>query len=268
MSNQSESASQFRALHAKGKILVLANAWDAASARIAEDCGAEAIATSSAAVAWAHGYADGEAITADMLLGFVREITRIVRIPVSVDSEEGYSSEPAKVAAFVGRLIDAGAVGMNLEDGKEPPELLARKIGAIRKEVVSRGTDFFVNARTDVYLKALVPADRALAETLTRGKLYKQAGADGFFVPGVVDTATMREIADTIDLPLNVLTWKDLPAVGTLKQAGVRRLSAGGGMARAAYGAMRRAALELLKEGRYDAMNAAAQDCPNLNGLM
>src|ERR1700679_1669428 len=156
----------FRALHAPGHILVLPNAWDAASARAGEDAGAEAIATSSAAVAWSHGYPDGELIPAATLVTMVREIIRVVKLPVSVDSEAGYSHDPAKVADFVGALIDAGAAGINLEDGSASPDLLAAKITAIKKAAKARGADIFINARADVYLRNLVADDAKLAETI------------------------------------------------------------------------------------------------------
>jgi 2-methylisocitrate lyase-like PEP mutase family enzyme len=269
MTAHAQHASQFRDLHAKGRLLMLPNAWDAASARVAEDCGATAIATSSAAVAWAHGYADGEAISSGVLLDTVREITRIVRVPVSVDSEMGYSSDSSEVADFVAQLIDAGAVGMNIEDGTAPPDFLARKIEAIRKHVAARGADFFVNARCDVYLKKLVPAEGAGEETLKRGRRYRDAGADGLFVPGLQDLGTLSTIASAIDLPLNALTLaRDFPSASALKEAGVRRISAGAGTARAAWGAMRRAAKQLLDEGKVDALFDEAEGCPNMNTLM
>src|ERR1041384_6073530 len=116
MTTQSERLSQFRALHGPGRILVLQNAWDAASARMAQELGAEAIATSSAAVAWCHGYADREHMPTATALAATREIVRVVTVPVSVDSEGGYSDDPAKVSAHVLALIEAGAVGINLED--------------------------------------------------------------------------------------------------------------------------------------------------------
>jgi 2-methylisocitrate lyase-like PEP mutase family enzyme len=269
MTDQNESAAKFRALHAREQLLLLPNAWDAASARLAEDCGAAAIATSSAAVAWAHGYADGEAMPPDVQIQTVKEIVRVVRVPVSVDSEMGYSNDPATVAAFVGKLIDAGAAGMNLEDGTSSPDLLARKIDAIRKYAASRGADFFINARCDVYLKKLVGADTALDETLARGARYRDAGADGLFVPGLIDLGALSKIAGAIDLPLNILTiTTDLPPVSDLKGAGIRRVSAGASMARAAWGAMRRAARQMLDEGKLDALNAEAEGCPNFNQLM
>jgi 2-methylisocitrate lyase-like PEP mutase family enzyme len=269
VATQKQSAELFRALHATGKLLILPNAWDAASARLAEDCGAKAIATSSAAVAWAHGYADGETIPVETLLATVKEIIRIVRIPVSVDSEMGYSSDPDAVAHYVGQLIDLGAVGMNIEDGASPPELLAKKIAAIRSEVAKRGADFFVNARTDVYLKKLVAAEAALDETLSRGAMYRDAGADGFFVPGLDALDRLKTVADAIDLPLNALPLgSSMPSAQELKGAGVRRISAGAGPARAAYGAMRRAAKQIVDEGRFETMFAETEGLPNLNALM
>ena len=264
---QKDAAAKFRALHAKGRILVLPNAWDVASARIAEDAGAEAIATSSAAVAWAHGYADGEKLPKARLLQLVSDIVRLAKIPVTADSEAGYASDVAEVAGFVVSMAKAGAVGINIEDGTLPPSVLVDKIKAIKQACAREGFDVFINARTDVYLKSLVPAEKAMEETLARGKLYAAAGADGLFVPGLADASGFRKVADAIDLPINALVWPKLPDVATLKEAGVRRVSAGASPARAAYGAMCRAAADLLK-GSYEVMNAEAEGCPNLNALM
>lgn len=261
------AAATFCALHGPGEILVLANSWDAASARLAQEAGARAVATSSAALAWAHGYSDGEALPTSVLLAAVAEILRVVCVPVSVDSEEGYSSEPAVVADYAARLIDMGVAGINLEDGRSPPDLAARKIEAIKTRVVRMGGDLFVNARADVYLKGLTEPDHALGETIARGKRYAAAGADGFFVPFLKDLDAMRAIADAVALPLNALAMRDLPGVSRLKAAGVRRLSTGAGPGRAAYGAAAKAAQTLLAEGRYDAMFATAADCPNFNAL-
>jgi 2-methylisocitrate lyase-like PEP mutase family enzyme len=265
---QTQSAGRFRALHAKGEFLVLPNAWDVASARVAEEAGASAVATSSAAVSWAQGFPDGEHLPKERLIGLVKDIARVVKAPISADSEAGFSSAPVEVAQFVVALAKAGAVGINLEDGKDAPALLAEKIKAIKAACAREGVDVFINARTDVYLKNLVPAEKALNEALTRGKLYREAGADGFFVPWVGDLAAMKTIVETIDLPLNALTFRDLPPVSELKKIGVRRLSAGAGTARAALGTMRRVAVQLLNEGRYDAMNAAFEGLPNMNALM
>jgi len=264
---QNQMAARFRAAHAPGRFLVLPNAWDVASARIAEDAGAEAIATSSAAVAWAHGYADGEHLPKARLLQLVGDIVRLAKVPVTADSEAGYSADVPEVAGFVMSLAKAGAVGINIEDGTLPPHLLVEKIKAIKQACTREGVDVYVNARTDVYLKTLVPKEKALEETLARGRLYRDAGADGFFVPWAGDIDAITRIAIAIDLPLNALTFRELPPVAALQDAGVRRLSAGAGLARAAYGATRRAALDLLVGG-YAAMDAEAEGCPNLNGLM
>lgn len=266
--SQLENAARFRILHAPGNILVLPNAWDAASARVAEDCGAAAIATSSAAVAWSQGYGDGEKIPKETMLSVVADIVRVARIPVSADSEAGYSDDPESVGDFVVALARAGAVGINLEDGRSPPELLAAKIAAIKRACALASVDVFVNARTDVYLKALVPAENAVAESIARGERYRDAGADGLFVAGVTDAAAMRKISTAVNLPLNVLVRPGMVPIAQLRDAGVRRVSTGSETRRAALGAYRRAAKELLEQGRYDTLYSEADGCPNLNALM
>ncbi len=267
MTTQSERLSQFRALHAPGRILVLPNAWDAASARMAQELGAEAIATSSAAVAWCHGYADQEHMPTGTALAAAQEIIRVVTVPVSVDSEAGYSEDPAKVARHVLALIEAGAAGVNLEDGTSPPELLCRKIRAIKQAAKSRDADIFINARCDVYLQNLAPDERKLEESLRRGKLYAEAGADGLFMPGMSDLSQIRAVVDAIALPVNLLIMKTVPPIAELKAAGVRRVSAGALTGRAAYGAAHHAMKTLLSDGKYDAIFATSGDCPNFNGL-
>jgi 2-methylisocitrate lyase-like PEP mutase family enzyme len=260
------AAQEFRTLHAPGKFLVLPNAWDAASARLVEEAGAEAIATSSAALAWAHGYPDGEALSTDILLPAIAEILRVVKIPVSVDSEAGYSPDPAHVGEYTSALIDMGVAGINLEDGTDPPDLLARKIEAIRN--AARGADLFINARADVYLKKLAPPERALDEMIRRGKLYKSAGADGFFAPGVTAASDMRAIARGVDLPLNILFFPDVPSFADMKAAGVRRLSAGAGISRIALGAARTAIKTYLEGTDYETLFKPAQGLPNMNTVM
>jgi 2-methylisocitrate lyase-like PEP mutase family enzyme len=259
--------SQFRALHAPGLLLVLPNAWDAASARLTQEAGAAAIATSSAAVAWCHGYADREQMPAATALASTREIVRVVNVPVSVDSEGGYSDDPAQVSEHVLALIEAGAVGINLEDGTSPPDLLRAKIVAIKRAAKAKGADIFINARCDVYLQNLAPDERKLEESLRRGKSYAEAGADGLFMPGMSDVAQIRDVVNAIDLPLNILIMKNVPPIAELKAAGVRRVSAGALIGRAAYGQAQRATKVLLDEGKYDSIFATSADCPNFNGL-
>jgi 2-methylisocitrate lyase-like PEP mutase family enzyme len=267
MSTQAERLSQFRSLHAPGRLLVLPNAWDAASARMAQEAGAAAIATSSAAVAWCHGYADREQTPIETELAAVREILRVVSVPVTVDSEAGYSEDPDEVARHVLALVEAGAAGINLEDGTAPPERLAAKIGAIKRAAKAKDADIFINARCDVYLQNLVPDDRKLEESIRRGKLYADAGADGLFMPGMSDVAQIRDVVNAIDLPLNILIMKNVPPIAELKTAGVRRVSAGALIGRAAYGQAQCATKMLLDEGRTDAIFATSADCPNFNDL-
>jgi 2-methylisocitrate lyase-like PEP mutase family enzyme len=265
MTAQPDQLARFRALHAPGNLLVLPNAWDAASARMVQDLGGQAVATSSAAVAWTNGYADGEKMPRTVALAAARAVIRVTTVPVTVDSEAGYSSDPATVAAHVMALIEAGVAGINIEDGRDTPDLLAAKIRAIKSAARRNGADIFINARSDVYLADLVPDDAKLAQIIRRGQLYRDAGADGFFAPFVTDLADISAIAAAVDLPLNVLMRKDAPQVAQLREAGARRVSAGALIARAAYGAAMCAAKMALAEGRYDAIFATSGDCPDFN---
>ena len=267
MSTQAERLAQFRALHAPGRILVLPNAWDAASARLAQELGAEAVATSSAAVAWCHGYPDGDILPNETALTAVKEIVRVISVPLSVDGEGGYSNDPGRVAGFVLKLIELGAAGINLEDGNSPPEVLCQKVASIKHAAKANGADVFVNARCDVYLHNLVPDDAKLAETIRRGKLYRDSGADGLFAPAMHDLKEIGEVVRAIDLPLNILAMKIVRPVAELKSAGVRRLSIGAITARAAYGAALRGVTALLKDGKYDRLFETSGDCPNFNAL-
>jgi len=261
------TAAAFRALHHGPQPLILPNAWDAVSARLVESLGARAVATSSAAVSWAHGVADGENLDPAVLVAAVKEIVRVVRVPVTCDAEAGYGAAPAQVGAVIARIVDAGAVGVNLEDGRDAPEVLAGKIGEVKRVAARMGVDLYVNARTDVYLKELVPAARAVDEVLRRAHIYEAAGCDGLFVPGLVDEAGVRAIAGATRSPLNVLVWRGLAPVAQLGAWGVRRLSAGTAVANAALGAVKRAAAELLDHGTYDALLAGAVSSRDMNAL-
>jgi len=260
-------AEVFRSLHAAGSLLVLPNAWDAGSARVIEACGAAAIATTSAGLAWSRGYPDGNALPVPILGRAVEEIARVLSVPLSVDAEGGYSADPRAVGEIVAALAGAGAVGVNLEDGTEPPALLCRKIEAAKAAAARAGVDLFVNARTDVLLKGLVPAERAVAESVARGRLYRDAGADGLFVPRLADPASIRSVVAEVDLPLNLLVVPGLAPVADLRLLGVRRVSAGSAIAQSAYALVRRSASELLGDGRYTEMLARPADYAELNRL-
>jgi 2-methylisocitrate lyase-like PEP mutase family enzyme len=260
------NADIFHALHASG-FLILPNCWDAGSARIIETLGAKAVATSSAAVCWAHGYADGHHLPVDFLIATVREITRVVSLPVTCDFEGGYADDPAQVAENIARVIDAGAVGINIEDGREPPALLAAKIAAVREAVVKAGVNLFINARTDVFLKGLAQGEAAVAETLRRGQLYREAGADGLFVPYVVEEAHIAAIAADCGLPLNVMARPGLPLAARLEALRARRLSSATGLARAALAALTTATTAFLETGDSDALAAAGGEPTDYNKL-
>jgi 2-methylisocitrate lyase-like PEP mutase family enzyme len=257
----------FRDLHAGPAVLVLANCWDAGSARAFESVGVPALATTSAGVAWANGYPDGDALPVDVLVAAVKSITRVVKLPVSVDSEGGYSSDPGTAADNVARLIGAGAVGINIEDGTLPPDLLAKKIERIKSVAARAGSDLFVNARTDVYLRDLVPEPQRVEETLARAERYRNAGADGIFVPKARDSADIRAIAAGAGIPLNVMAWPGLPPAAALFDLGVRRLSAGAGIAKLALAHAVAAATRFVKEGRSEALFETALTLGNMNTL-
>ena len=267
MTARPTDATAFHALHAGPAVLILANAYDAGSARLIETLGAKAIATTSAGVAWTHGYADGHYLTVDALVATVREMARVVKLPITTDVEGGYTDDPAAAGEVVARVIDAGAVGVNIEDGVGAPELLCRKIEAVRAAAERAGVKLFVNARCDVYLRKLADAEAALAETLKRGKLYHDAGADGLFVPFATDAAVMSAVIAEVKLPFNAIARTGLPPFAELRALGVRRLSAGTGISRAAFEATRAAAAQFLADGDSDALVARGGAPSDLNAL-
>jgi 2-methylisocitrate lyase-like PEP mutase family enzyme len=262
-----DAARAFRRLHGEG-LLVLANVWDAGSARLIESLGAKALATSSAALAWSHGYADGDHLPVPLLLATLERIVRAVKLPLSVDAESGYSDYPVAVGETVVGLIGAGAVGVNIEDGSGTPDLLCAKIEAAKGAGGRLAVDLFVNARTDVYLRGLAPSERRLDETLARAARYRAAGADGIFVPGVIDPAAIQAIASGVGLPLNVLARPGLPPASRLQELGVRRLSAGSGVALAGLGRIASLAASFLKTGASEPLAEGAMGYAEINALM
>jgi 2-methylisocitrate lyase-like PEP mutase family enzyme len=221
-------ANEFRKLHDNSTPLRLPNVWDAGSARLAEAQGARAIATTSAGFAWALGYQDGRALPFDEVAAAVRRIVRVLKVPLSVDIENGYSDDPQVVAGNVMQLVDLGVAGINIEDGHDAPAVLAGKIRAIREAVAKAGADLFINARSDVFLANLVDKPKQPDEAIARGELYAAAGADGLFLPALAKPADIATVVSAIALPLNVMALPGLPDAATLGQLGVRRLSAGG----------------------------------------
>jgi 2-methylisocitrate lyase-like PEP mutase family enzyme len=263
----------FFSLHHRDRPLVLCNAWDAYSARLFEAEGFEAIATSSAGVANALGYADGEDVDADELFASLRRIVRVVRVPVSADLEAGFGIDAAAAVRSVERALEASAVGGNLEDydprGRDviPVEAHCERIRAIRARCEALGARFFLNARTDVMLRGLGEASTRVDRTIERLRAYSAAGADGLFAPGVSDARTIERIATAVDRPFNVLAGPATPSVAALGRFGVRRVSVGSWPARVAMGAAREAARELHDRGTYAFTSGAAVTYDESNAL-
>jgi len=267
MPTRPETAATFRQLHQGPDILLLPNAWDAGSARLIESLGAKAIATTSAGVCWALGYPDGKMVPQAALRAAVAAIARVIAVPLSVDIEGGYAADPAAVGESAAGVVEAGAVGVNIEDGSGAPELLCAKIGAAKQAAARLGVDLFVNARTDVYLRQLAPAATRVAETLARAKRYVEAGADSIFVPGVTAVDEIRALA-AIDRPLAVMARPTLPPASELAKLGVRRLSAGSGIAEAAWGRAAKLATDFLCDGKSDPLSEGAMAYGEINKLV
>jgi 2-methylisocitrate lyase-like PEP mutase family enzyme len=242
---------KFRALHS-GAVLVLPNAWDVASARLIEQAGAPAVATTSAGVAWSLGAPDGDRLTRDRAVDLVARVVAGARVPVTADIESGYGATAADVGDTVRAVADAGAAGINLEDGAypgvRPVEEQAERIAAARE-----AAPLFVNARIDTYLFGVGDPAGRVADTVARAKAFADAGADGVFVPGVVDPEIIASLASQIPVPLNVMAAPGAPPVAELARLGVARVSAGSGIAQAAYALAVRCAKEMLTAGTYDA---------------
>ncbi len=262
---QQERAEAFHRLHAADRVLVLVNAWDAASARIVEQAGSPAVATTSAGIAWALGYADGEQVEAREMIRACERICRVVNVPVSVDIERGFGRTTAEVCATVRAFLEMGVVGVNIEDGVlpgsdalAPPDILAERIVAIRVVAQEVGVRLFVNARIDTYFVATIDPATRYDETVRRARRYIEAGADGIFVPGLESIEEIARLARTVTRPLNIYSgYAGLPAVAALQRAGVRRVSLGCGPYQAALALMRRIATETLHDGTYEAMTSS-----------
>lgn len=255
---QGEKAAAFREFHRHPPTLVLVNAWDAASARIVEQAGCRAVATSSASLAWALGYPDGEDVGRDEVLAVVRRITRAVSVPVTVDYVSGFGRTTDDLAASIQDLIGTGAVGINLEDAthdqSKPLYTVAEqveRIRAVRAAAESTGVPLVINARTDAYHLPGVPPEQRLDESIRRLNAYRQAGADCLLVLGVVEDAEIGRVVREARGPVNVLAGPRSPSVGRLTELGVARVSTGGGPGAAAYGLLRKVAREVLDDGTF-----------------
>ncbi|HET7373143.1 MAG TPA: isocitrate lyase/phosphoenolpyruvate mutase family protein [Gemmatimonadaceae bacterium] len=275
---QRQRAQDLLALHQPGNPVVLINVWDVVSARLIERTGARAIATTSAGIAWALGYPDGERIPREEMLGVVERIARAVSVPVTADLEAGYGPRASDVAETVRLAIGAGAVGMNLEDcieqrggGAErllPIDAATERVAAARAAAGATSIPFVINARTDVFLRNVGDPAARLGHAVERANAYRAAGADSLFVPGVRDAETIGALAKEIDGPLNVVVGPGTPSLGELGRLGVARISLGAGAMRAALGTLVRATTALAETGTFDAFVSGALGSVDLNDLM
>jgi len=231
--NESGRHSQFErfaALHVPGDPLILYNIWDVGSAQAVVRAGAKAIATGSHPVADANGFADGQGVPIDFALGNAKRIVECVEVPVTIDFEGGYAVEPDEVGQNVTRLAGTGAVGCNFEDqviggqGIHPLDLQCRRISAIRAAV---GPDFFINARTDLFLKHQDHGDSLVDQVIQRGKAFADSGASGLFVPRLSDPRHVEWVVREVPLPLNLIAFPGAPPKSEWASAGVARISHG-----------------------------------------
>jgi 2-methylisocitrate lyase-like PEP mutase family enzyme len=275
LSAQRQKAESFRRMHDRSRILVLVNVWDAMSARVVEDAGAQAIATSSATLAHSIGYPDGEAAPRDEIVAAIARIARSVDAPVSADIESGFGRTPGEVAETVRMVIQAGAVGINLEDAVherrgelyEIPQALER-IAAARATAAKSGVPLVINARTDVFLIGVGPREERLDHAIRRANAYREASADSLFVPAVRDAPTIATLASRIGGPLNVLAGPGTPPIPELERMGVARVSVGSWPGLAAQTLTRKIAQEMLGTGTYSFITGDTITYPDANSMM
>lgn len=256
MTTQIEHANLFKKLHIKRNPLILFNIWDAGSARALQEIGAKAIATGSWSVAAAHGYQDGEKLPLNLVLANLVRTVAGVNLPVTLDFEGGYGKSPSEVRENVAKVIQAGAIGINFEDRIVPGRDLysvedqCARIQAIRQSAEDTAIPIFLNARTDIFLKtpSAEHNDSHLEEAIRRAGEYVNAGADGFFAPGLKNAKYIEKLCELSSIPVNILVLADTPAPKQLAELGVARISYGPGPYRLAMEALKeagRAALAL-----------------------
>ncbi|MGJ9422346.1 isocitrate lyase/PEP mutase family protein [Aeromicrobium sp. CF3.5] len=268
--SQADRARDFHALHTIG-VLVLPNAWDVASAVVVRDAGARAVATTSAGAAWSLGAPDGERLARDRAVDLIARITAVLDGPVTADIEAGYGADPDQVAATAHAMLEAGAVGVNLEDacGARLWGQLeqAERIAAVRATADEADVPMFINARIDTYVLQVGEPEKRLSETIRRADAYLAAGADGIFVPGLMDAGAIRDLTAAVPAPVNIMAGPGALTVAQLTDLGVRRVSVGMAIAQGVYAYTRRAAVELLNEGTYREL-AEGMDYAELNAAL
>lgn len=260
---QIQKAEKFLALHHEPKLLVLPNIWDPLGARLLEGLGYPAVATASAAVAYSLGYDDGQKIKFDAMLDVIERIASSVAVPMTADLERGYAEHPQEIAENIRQVMHAGAVGINFEDSSfeggplQPIDFQCERIQAIRNMADKEGIPLVINARIDVFMRSadISPSEK-IAETISRGKAYLDAGADCLYPIGPGDVETLKRIREETEAPINVYASKLAASMKELAAIGISRLSLGPGLIRASLTTMRNVAQQLLDYGPYDSFSA------------
>jgi 2-methylisocitrate lyase-like PEP mutase family enzyme len=263
-SEQKRKAEALRALHSGAEPLVLVNAWDVASARIVEESGFRAIATSSAGIAFAQGFPDGQQIEPDLMFATIAKIADAVKVPVTADVEAGYGDTPERAAQTARDVIFSGAVGMNFEDATGDSAhpladltLQIERIRAIHEMAKTLDVKLVLNARTDVYLLQVGEAGKRYDECVRRLTAFRDAGADCVFAPGLTDAKTIGRLVGDLKCPINILAVPGAPPVHELASLGVKRISLGSGPMRATLGHLWRLVEEVKRDGTYTKLEGA-----------
>jgi len=273
LTSQREKAERFRELHDRKKILILPNAWDVPSARVFEDAGFPAVATSSAGMLVSLGYPDGETIPEDLFFATVKRIAGALAVPLSVDLVAGFGRTPGEVAETVKSVIQAGAVGVNIEDFTHTTKKLrpirsqVEKLKTVRRLGNKMKVPLVINARTDALRYAEGDEEARLGEAIRRATAYRDAGADCVYPMGLVDAATISRFLDALDCPVNVMVRKGLPPIKELEDLGVARVSFGPTASNAAMGLLKRISKEVRESGTYGSLLNEAITFDELNSL-
>ncbi len=273
MKSQKEKAENFRALHHGKRILILPNGWDVPSARVFEDAGFPAIATSSAGMLVSLGYPDGEVISRDEFVAAVDRIARVLSVPLSADIVAGFGKTTKEVLVTVKAILKTGAVGINIEDYTHatkklyPIERQVENVKAIRQLGETKGVPLVINARTDAMRFAEGDDGARFKEAIRRATAYRDAGADCVYPMGLTDAASIANFVKSLDFPINVMVRKGLPPISELEKLGVARVSFGPSASYAAMGLLKRAAKEVLENGTYENLIEGAIAFDELNAL-
>lgn len=273
MGKQAEQAEEFRRLHDRRDILILPNAWDVPSARVFEDEGFPAVATSSAGMLVSLGYPDGEEIPVEEFVSAIARIARALSVPLSADVVGGFGDGPDGVARSVKAVIRAGAIGINIEDfvhaAKKllPVEKQVARLRALVRLRESLKVPFVINARTDALRFGAGDENARLEEAIRRAEAYRDLGVDCVYPMGLTDAPSISRFVKALDFPTNVMVRKGLPPVPDLKRIGVARVSFGPSASYSAMGLLRRASREVREKGTYDGLVEGAITFDELNAL-